>query len=56
MGLVTPLGIGTELVLKKILQGQSGIRGLTHPKFSKLPCRVAGLVPEEGEGKGETMN
>lgn len=50
MGLVTPLGTGTEFVLQGILQGKSGIRALSDPKFSKLPCRVAGLVPTEGLG------
>lgn len=51
MGLVTPLGVGTEFVWESILRGKSGIGILTGPKYSKLPCRVAGLIPTEGPGK-----
>ncbi|ODM95734.1 3-oxoacyl-[acyl-carrier-protein] synthase, mitochondrial [Orchesella cincta] len=50
MGLVTPLGIGSDFVWGRIFRGESGIRALTDPKYSKLPCRVAGTVPEEGPG------
>ena len=53
LGLVTPLGCGTELIWKKLLQGQSGIQSLKDkPEFKDFPCQVAGLVPI-GSGPGE---
>jgi 3-oxoacyl-[acyl-carrier-protein] synthase II len=45
MGLVTPLGVGTEYVWKRILNGESGISGIQAFDVSDLPCRIAGEVP-----------
>ncbi len=47
LGMVTPIGVGVPVVWEKIISGQSGIRALTGPEFIKLPCRVAGTVPQE---------
>lgn len=45
LGIVCPLGIGTQLVWKKILNGVCGIVPLEGEGYAKLPCRIAGLIP-----------
>ncbi|MGH6879502.1 beta-ketoacyl-ACP synthase II [Hypericibacter sp.] len=45
MGLVTPLGVGTEYVWKRIVNGESGISGIQSFDVSDLPCKIAGQVP-----------
>lgn len=48
LGVVSPLGCGTELAWSRLLAGRSG---LTHlPEWAAaLPCRVAGMVPSKAE-------
>jgi 3-oxoacyl-[acyl-carrier-protein] synthase II len=43
MGVVCPLGHGLETVWRRLLNGRSGIRTITHFN-ADLPCRVAGQV------------
>lgn len=50
LGVVSPLGCGTQHVWTKLLEGNCGIVKLEDERFSKLSSRVAGLVPK---GKGE---
>ena len=50
-GVVTPLGVGTETVWKRLLEGQSGIRAIQNFDVSDLPAKVAGQVP-----RGETSS
>ncbi|MBE8715920.1 beta-ketoacyl-ACP synthase II [Cellvibrio polysaccharolyticus] len=45
MGLVSPLGCGTETVWQRLLAGQSGIRKLPEATVQDLAVRVGGLVP-----------
>lgn len=53
LGLCSPLGVGVELVWKRLLLGESGIQSLANRAiFKELPCQVAGLVPT-GHGPGE---
>jgi 3-oxoacyl-[acyl-carrier-protein] synthase II len=53
MGLVTPLGVGTEYVWKRILNGESGISGIQAFDVSDLPCRIAGEVPLGDKASGK---
>ena len=43
MGIVCPLGHGLEPVWRRLLNGRSGIRAITHFNVD-LPCRIAGQV------------
>lgn len=45
MGLVGPLGSGTETSWKRLLEGKSGIRSLPDEISSDLPVKIGGLVP-----------
>lgn len=48
LGLCTPLGGCVDVVWRKLLQGQSGIRNLPdRPGFNVLPCQVAGFAPTD---------
>lgn len=45
MGAVSPLGVGVELVWKRLLSGQSGIRSLPDDVSSGTGVAIAGIVP-----------
>jgi 3-oxoacyl-[acyl-carrier-protein] synthase II len=49
--MVTPLGVGSESVWKRLLDGQSGIRSIQNFDVSDLPAKIAGQVP-----RGETAS
>jgi 3-oxoacyl-[acyl-carrier-protein] synthase II len=51
LGLVTPLGVGTENVWKRLTAGESGIRAIQSFDVSDLPAKIAGQVP-----RGETAS
>src|SRR5712691_8850303 len=44
LGLVTPLGIGTEATWQGALAGKSGVGPITRFDAKDLPCRIAGEV------------
>ena len=46
MGMITPLGSEVEAIWQALLEGRSGIRGITQFDPKDLPCRIAGEVPE----------
>lgn len=48
MGVLSPLGITLGQSWENIVAGNKGISKLLDPAFEKLPCRVAGLVKEDG--------
>jgi len=53
LGLVTPLGCGVDLVWKRLLAGQSGIRRIDHFDVEDLGSKIAGIVPRhDGRGGG----
>ena len=45
MGVVSPLGIGTEHVWKRLLAGESGIGAIQAFDVKDLPAKIAGQVP-----------
>jgi 3-oxoacyl-[acyl-carrier-protein] synthase II len=53
IGLLTPLGQGTELTWKRILEGKSGAGNITAFDVSDYACKVACEVPRvDGRGGG----
>jgi 3-oxoacyl-[acyl-carrier-protein] synthase II len=51
IGAVTPLANGAQNTWQKLLNGQSGIKGIDTFDVSDIPAKIAGLVPR-GEGEG----
>ena len=52
LGLVTPLGIGTEHVWTQLVDGRSGIRAIQSFDVSDLPAKIAGQVPRGDTASG----
>jgi 3-oxoacyl-[acyl-carrier-protein] synthase II len=46
VGLVSPLGVGTEVTWKRLLAGESGVRPITRFDATEFPSRIAGEVPD----------
>jgi 3-oxoacyl-[acyl-carrier-protein] synthase II len=46
LGIVSPLGCGTELVWRRLIDGRSGLRPLGEEIAGDLPARVGGTVQE----------
>uniref|UniRef100_A0A9E8CTU0 3-oxoacyl-[acyl-carrier-protein] synthase 2 n=1 Tax=Bosea sp. NBC_00436 TaxID=2969620 RepID=A0A9E8CTU0_9HYPH len=49
MGVVSPLGCGTEIAWQRLLAGRSGLRRLPDAIVETLPAKVAGIVPSKAE-------
>jgi len=50
LGLVTPLGCGVDVSWRRLIEGKSGIRRIDRFEVDDMPARIAGLLPEDGEG------
>jgi 3-oxoacyl-[acyl-carrier-protein] synthase II len=51
MGLVTPLGCGVDVVWRRLIAGESGIRRIQGFETEDLPAKIAGQVPTaDGDG------
>ncbi|MDH3595341.1 MAG: beta-ketoacyl-ACP synthase II [Rhodospirillales bacterium] len=53
LGLVTPLGSGVKPVWERLIDGQSGIRGIQNFDVSDLPAKIAGQVPPGESAEGQ---
>eukprot|EP00039_Didymoeca_costata_P012825 m.186664 g.186664 ORF g.186664 m.186664 type:complete len:429 (-) comp15593_c0_seq9:1051-2337(-) len=51
LGVICPLGVGVNHVIKALVAGETGIVGLEDKDYESLPSRVAGLVPRSGSGQ-----
>lgn len=49
LGVVGPLGCGTDLVWRRLIEGQSGVRVLPEEVVSDVPSKVGGVVPSIAE-------
>ena len=52
IGLVTPLGIGHENVWRRLVAGESGVRGIQSFDVTDLPAKIAGQVPKGDKASG----
>jgi len=52
MGMVSPLGCGAQLVWRRLLNSESGLRTIQGFQIDDLPAKVAGQIPM-GTGEGE---
>ncbi|XP_070549115.1 3-oxoacyl-[acyl-carrier-protein] synthase, mitochondrial-like isoform X2 [Ptychodera flava] len=52
VGIVCPLGVGTQHVWNRLIQGHCGITRIQGEGYDKIPSQVAGHVPK-GHGDGE---
>ncbi len=50
IGLVTPLGAGSEVSWRRLIAGESGLRRIDGFDVEDLPSKVAGLIPKDGDG------
>jgi 3-oxoacyl-[acyl-carrier-protein] synthase II len=57
LGLVSPLGCGTEHVWSRIIAGESGLAKIEHFDVSDLSSHVAGIIPrvDGRNGGGEDV-
>lgn len=55
IGIVSPLGVGLDLVWDRLTNGESGIQKITSIDVSDLPNKIAGVVPR-GDGSNGTFN
>lgn len=52
LGLVTPLGIGTNRAWKNLVQGKCGITQINSEDYKGIPAKIAAFVPR-GENPGQ---
>ena len=52
IGLVTPLGCGTDLNWKNLISGESGAKKISKFDASNYKCQVACEVPSDGKTAG----
>lgn len=50
MGLLSPFGVGCEHGWKQLLAGRSAARRIDRFEVGDLPCRIANVIPSDGDG------
>ncbi len=53
LGLVTPLGVGTEINWRRLIDGQSGVTAIQSFDVSDLTAKIAGQVPLGAKADGK---
>ena len=53
MGIACPLGIGTEHVWKRLINGESGLSAIQSFDVGDLPAKVAGTIPKGTKADGQ---
>lgn len=56
LGILTSLGVGKDIVLKRLFAGEGNIQRLDGAEYSRLPCRVASYVPSGNEVGGINLS
>ena len=49
LGLLTPLGLGTDTNWKRLVSGTVGINKIDNFDVSDLPCKIAGQIPTKDD-------
>ena len=49
LGLLTPLGLGTDTNWKRLVSGLVGINKIDNFDVSDLPCKIAGQIPKKSD-------
>jgi len=52
LGMVTPLGVGVQNNWTRLIESESGIRGIQSFDVSDLPAKIAGTVPRGDKASG----
>jgi 3-oxoacyl-[acyl-carrier-protein] synthase II len=52
LGIVSPLGVGTDHVWQRLINGQSGISKIESFDVSDLPAKIAGVIPRGPRAEG----
>lgn len=50
MGLLSPFGLGVEHGWQQLLSGRSAARRIDQFEVDDLPCKIANIIPREGDG------
>jgi len=46
MGVISPYGVGSDLLWTKLIQGENAVRGITSFDTSHIQCRVGGQLTD----------
>ena len=52
LGIVSPLGVGTDYVWNRLVEGQSGVSSIQSFDVSDLPAKIAGIIPRGSKTDG----
>ena len=56
LGLLTPLGLGTDTNWKRLVSGLVGINKIDNFDVSDLPCKIAGQIPNKSDDPEGGLN
>ncbi len=56
LGILTPLGLGTDINWKRLVSGTVGINKISNFDVSDLPCKIAGQIPNKDDDPEGGLN